>query len=309
MRLTLHIGATKTGSSAFQRHCARRRDALAEAGVLYPEQGLVSGAHHLVAACLHPTARGLHRAFFREIDRTGAEMLHQFAAEIIADAERAGAEDILLSSEYLWGAFPETFYEEWLAAFHGLEVRVLAVVRRQDDWAQSSYLQGVKNGLAESFPDWWARRSAQAHFGADFAAVLRPWAEALGPGNVRVLTYDDVVEGGDAVRALLAALDIDRLPLEAPTPDRVNPSPAAEVVDLLLAVNQSGMAEAAKTEIRSIILRDGPKRALGAPLEIIPDTEKLRLLNDAARANAYILATFLRDGRERLYARPWPVAG
>ncbi|MEL6365853.1 MAG: hypothetical protein AAFR11_13545 [Pseudomonadota bacterium] len=308
MRLVLHIGATKTGSSAFQRHCAAEAPALREAGLLYPDVGLAAGAHHLVAAAMHPTARGLHKAFFSSMDRSGPELLHQMAGEIIGAADRAGAEHILLSSEYLWGRFSDVFYEEWIAAFHGLDVEVVAIIRRQDEWAQSAYLQGVKNGLAEPFADWWARRSAQPPFGAQFDEVLRPWAERLGADAVTVLTYDDVVERGDAVRALLAALEIDDLPLAAGAPRVVNPSPAAGVVELLRTTNASSLPDAAKADIRRIVLKSGEHRPVGAPIDIIPNEEKLALLDEAKRANAYILQTFMRDGREKLFSKPWPAA-
>ena len=36
MRLVLHIGLEKTGTTSFQAFCAEHRPALAQSGVLYP---------------------------------------------------------------------------------------------------------------------------------------------------------------------------------------------------------------------------------------------------------------------------------
>jgi len=61
MKITVHIGSTKTGSSALQMHLAQAREGLREFGVLYPEFGTKSNAHHVLFAAAHPGAWGMHK--------------------------------------------------------------------------------------------------------------------------------------------------------------------------------------------------------------------------------------------------------
>ncbi|HJK96224.1 MAG TPA: hypothetical protein RMF84_03335, partial [Polyangiaceae bacterium LLY-WYZ-14_1] len=92
MRLVLHIGSTKTGSSALQTTLYRRREeVLAAARALYPAHGVVptAGAHHLLAAALHPNAWRMHADMIGE-DR--AAFFANTAAAIRAQVEATGAE-------------------------------------------------------------------------------------------------------------------------------------------------------------------------------------------------------------------------
>ena len=46
MKINLHIGHTKTGTSQFQYLMTQSKEKLKEIGVLYPEQGIKFNAHH-----------------------------------------------------------------------------------------------------------------------------------------------------------------------------------------------------------------------------------------------------------------------
>ena len=61
MKITVHIGSTKTGSSALQMHLYSARSALEDVGVCYPDMGVKSNAHHVLFASAHPGAWGMHR--------------------------------------------------------------------------------------------------------------------------------------------------------------------------------------------------------------------------------------------------------
>src|SRR5476649_287445 len=97
MRVVLHIGAQKTGSSAIQVGLARNRDALAKIGCLYPtadndktalQGGITSGNGMELAALLSPSQA--FAAHFKKLDQV---------ADIQNLARTKGIHSILYSSE------------------------------------------------------------------------------------------------------------------------------------------------------------------------------------------------------------------
>ena len=95
VKIVLHIGRHKTGSTAIQNFLFENRQVLLNRfGVLYPETGLIMGAHHLAAWSLQepltsPWALsiGFH------------EQAEELFPGIFQEAKTAGASTLLLSSE------------------------------------------------------------------------------------------------------------------------------------------------------------------------------------------------------------------
>jgi len=102
MRIILHMGQGKTGTTALQHMLAAARGALAERGVLYPEMAPGAVAHHLlIALCEGPDRLPPHVA----LPFGGAEATRRAALEglarIGAEAARTKPDLIVLSSETL----------------------------------------------------------------------------------------------------------------------------------------------------------------------------------------------------------------
>ena len=86
MRIILHIGVYKTGTTAVQSFLARNRSALAEQGVLYPESFTRFDAHHPL-----PWALGVgHR------DKDSSVRPDEVARAVLQEAESAKAETVIL---------------------------------------------------------------------------------------------------------------------------------------------------------------------------------------------------------------------
>lgn len=133
MKLILHVGMHKTGTSALQALLRSRKVELVRQGMLYPDHGQHhDGAHH-----------GLWHAL---ADRDHAAA---FVAEIFGEADAAGAavDTILLSSELLekLGADParRTTLDTLLDPFES--VVVVYFMRNQAEVIQSIFKQWVKD--------------------------------------------------------------------------------------------------------------------------------------------------------------------
>nr|WP_255720653.1 hypothetical protein [Acuticoccus kalidii] len=286
MRLILHIGSTKTGSSALQATLNARRDQLAEAGALYSAHGVAAGAHHLLAASIHPGAWQMHKD---ELPSDRAAYFDETVAAIKAEAEEKGADTIVVSSEYFWGSLPPTVYKAFADAFRPARFEVVAFIRRQDEWAMSSYLQAVKNGEARPFEEWFEKTLQRTNSGLHYFRVINRWAYFLDAEAVHVLRYGDVKENVYAAFCDTLGINVEtNIPLA-----RVNPSPTADGLALLLEINRSDADEAEKAKQRKQVM--GAHRASGSMSLLMTDTERDTIFKEAEVSDRLIATRFLKQ--------------
>ena len=284
MRLVLHIGSTKTGSSALQATLYARRAALHEVGVHYPTHGVSAGAHHLLAAAIHPGAWRMHA---HELPEDRDAYFRTTAAAILREARSAGAHTTLLSSEYLWGSLAPEIYKAFRDGFAGVDFEIVAYVRRQDEWATSSYMQAVKSGEPRDFATWFQATLMRLNSGLHYFRVINRWAWFLGAAKVHVLRYEDVRANVYAALCDTLGIDVDTtLP-----PSRVNPSPSVEGVELLLSINRSDLSVEAKRRERERVMRSYKADGVSAPT--MSEAEREAILNAAQRSDALIVRHFL----------------
>ncbi|MDD9945246.1 MAG: hypothetical protein OXU20_29655 [Myxococcales bacterium] len=304
MRVLIHIGSTKTGSSAFQAYCDSQRDALGRLGVLYPSVGVVDGAHHLLAAASHPTAHRMHADFFEQQNKPREKLFFEMASEIEAQAQQSGCHTLLLSSEYLWGVFPEEVYAAWRKAFAFAPIQVGALLRRPDNWVQSVYLQAVKNGQQQDFDTWYAQAKTVPRGGHDFYRVLRNWADITAEHEAHVLVYEDLVKTGRFCTSVLGSLceqasSSSALHEDNPTS---NPSPDLETLDLLLAVNRSDIPAETQKKLRNILMNRGSgRRAIGTDIDLLPLKQRLLILRDYIPSLENIVRDFRTQKQGKLF--------
>lgn len=146
MKLYLHVGSHKTGTTAIQHFAAAHRGELAARGLLYPGFDLVGNRpqrSHL------PLVRALHAPGSAENVR--AEQVPEFLDQVRRRSEDLGL-DVLLSAESLYRVNRST-RERLIGLLRSRlpehEVVPVAVLRRQDDLADSLYRNYVR---AETTP-------------------------------------------------------------------------------------------------------------------------------------------------------------
>jgi ubiquinone/menaquinone biosynthesis C-methylase UbiE len=148
MKILLHIGWHKTGSTAIQQFLHANRDAiLKRTGILYPLSGIHTVAHHLAAWSLHEP---LNNPWAKEIGFNGTP--EEVFGAIFEEARQTRAKAIILSSE-VFCSTSRYRISRLAGVLAGHEVRVVGYLRRQDEYVESAYKQAVKGHvrLAKKF--------------------------------------------------------------------------------------------------------------------------------------------------------------
>ena len=192
MRLVLHVGMAKSGSTAIQRGLQQLHDPLLAAGYLYPK-GLQTSHNQssLIVAAVPPEK--LPRYFLPRYEGQPDRIAHDFAQwidGIRAAAERHRPKALLMSGETLFElARPEQF-EKLAAVLRSLAdtIEIVAYLRRPSDFYFASVQQILR-------ADHRVRPLAPVAYRAPlegFAAIA---------DRLHVFKYDRALfPGGDALR-------------------------------------------------------------------------------------------------------------
>ncbi|ODS01225.1 hypothetical protein AUC68_12745 [Methyloceanibacter methanicus] len=177
--LLIHIGAGKTGTTSLQHFLWANRRALQRHGILYPDLGVVSGAHHLLSP---------HHPPFLDWKFISAK---DWAPDLYAKTKQRA----LISSELASNAAPDVIRPFAEHVNQHFNTKIVIYVRRQDHWMVAAYSQQVKAGTQRlDFP------SSLGHMfrGANLVGRMSVWIEAFGADNVIVRPYErGQLVGGD----------------------------------------------------------------------------------------------------------------
>jgi len=283
-RVILHIGSTKTGSSALQSCLYERRRALAEAGVLYSERGIAASAHHLLAGSIHPGAWRMHAGDLPE-DREAYFM--EQADAIKAQAAVMGSHTIVLSSEYFWGSYDPSVYRQFAAGFAGHPIEIVAFVRTPDEWTMSSYLQAVKSGESRDFDEWFSAVIHRWYSGIHAFRVIHRWDCFVSASKVSVVRYAEAKRNVYDAFCKVIGADVDT----AMPPKVVNPSPSPEGYRLLLELNRSDMPDADKANERRRIM--AAHRATSSSEPMMAEEKRAEILSLTRQSDRLLSKTYL----------------
>jgi hypothetical protein len=250
MRLCiLHIGSEKTGTSSIQKYFGQHRDALLHEGFWYPRTFSRAPGH----VHLEMSDAALDGSL------SAASPAGKAFAKELAEAERAGAANAVISSEFFHSQLRDAQPIERLRAFLGPHFEAFKIVyyaRRQDQMLASMHSTAVRG-------NWTTDRNAlsvydsKGHYYFDHFAVCRLWGSAFRPEQFDCRVYErDKLRGGDVVDDFSAAigldLDEDRAKIDA------NESLSLETMTALLLLNRSRHKD--NKEFRRKLIASGAKR-------------------------------------------------
>ena len=202
MHILLHIGQSKTGTSAIQENLTLNRAPLREAGVLYPSVtvggiSLEMYNHNSVADALV----GLSRYPNKTAD--------QYFDQFFDEAQRMGANHIILSAEHFFGGEPriwdvtdeKNYFSNYRAKIKtlaqylsGHKVTLLVYLRPQVDWLASAISHNIRieQLITSKNPVYCDDRQffEMAKPVLQYYRLIDTWANCLSPHEVIVIPYE-----------------------------------------------------------------------------------------------------------------------
>ena len=182
MKLVVHVGPHKTGTTALQLMLARNRNALGNAGICYPSSMTQHAGHHELSWSL----KGWNLRLLGTYD--GPESTTEILTTFMSEAKKAGASTLVLSSEDLslltideWDEFFSMTYD--ISAALNVVIDEVCVTwsrRSVPSSAQSIYSTLVLLGMTYDFA------SVDRHLREHFRNVLKRFARLRAPKEFRL---------------------------------------------------------------------------------------------------------------------------
>lgn len=197
MKLILHIGQSKTGTTSLQEFLRQNRAALREKGYLYPDY--VYNGFFLNTLNHNSLAEELCG-----LSRYPCLSVEEYFSQIKEQAASFDCHTIILSAESFFGA-PQIWRidEDFLSAhsrklhvlkeqISGYDLQIIAYLRRQEDWFDSAVAQVIRyDGLLGQQvyqDDEQLSELLEPHL--NYQALLQLWQDTLQPDKMCILPYE-----------------------------------------------------------------------------------------------------------------------
>lgn len=275
--LLIHIGTHKTGTTALQRFLVDNQGALAELNHRYVSAG-------------RPVGRYAQHDLARRADEEG----HERPWEKLAEEMRQRPEMVhLVSSEAFWNVDPASAraYSRDLG-----EIRIVAYLRRQDNFLESLYKHNVKLGASLSFEKFFDKRRKIG----DYLAVLEKWEAAFGRENLIVRPYDTPKGSIDLIADFLGLLGIDPAG-DFTRPPRSNSSPRLELVNVIRAANRTEDLRLNDRMFAELRQRNPAYARTG---DLLTLEQRARIINHYAEGNREVAARYFPEDAKAGFPPP-----
>lgn len=293
MRVILHIGTHKTGTTSIQEFCQGNRSHLASAGIDYPQTYLVPSRRYFGHHCLpwQLLGQGPDR-------RPWPDGLDDPLGDLRERVERDDAAAVLLSSENFCRLGSDGV-ERLRDALAGVRVDVMLYLRRQDLYLQSLYQTAVLHSGFEG-----DITSLAGSVELDYGPLVERWSDAFGADRLHLAAFEPAqLAGGDIVvdfHRRVAGLGLPQWPaLEALArpAERFNQGYPLEYVEALRWLRQTahdpGLEQAMQRLARALY------SAPGYPLGFLSAADAQALCARHQASNDLIARE--RLGRDRLF--------
>lgn len=317
MRFLLHIGQSKTGTSAIQAFLTLNRQALIERGVLYPalQKGSLSvdlGSHNAFADALS----GLSRYPYLSAD--------EYMSSFREQAERFGCHTILLSAEHFFGGEPRIWdiesaeqyfalYRAKLNKLHALigddPVEIIVYLRSIREWLASAVGQTVRTERLISKKRIYrndAQFLALARPVLDYSGLLDIWVSETKPDKITIIPYRrSQLLRGSSIADFLSRAGLDTFDFPYGSEDlQVNSSLTREWLEVKKRLNETPKSKTAERVaircLEDLSRTSGFSATYQLDRAIADDVTALEAEQDAALQRAFGVSVQSRQDRSNL---------
>jgi hypothetical protein len=180
MKILIHIGPHKTGTTAIQKCLFESGEQLARSAICYPEAGLAGYGHHVLANLLW-------RRAYRDAEQLFSEML--------SCAQAQGARVMVISSED-FSNLKLTGIAELSRITRPLDVDVICAQRQPIRQIYSWWQEEVKHGSSETFSNYIVNRfinNKKKRFTRP-DIFFSKWSRMFGRKSLNILKYRDGID-------------------------------------------------------------------------------------------------------------------
>ncbi|GLX81282.1 hypothetical protein [Thalassotalea eurytherma] len=215
--LYLHVGWSKTGTSAIQAALHSVADQLLAKGILYPKSVQWNDhSHHKFSLAFNATS-GYGSEFSAE----------QAMAHVVNEIKQTGAHSVLLSSELSPLYFNFANFKQFVSENFDT-VKVIFTVRRQSEFILSLFNQLIKDPKVRYPGTLFALSMSNMHT-MSYLPRINDWAQHVGDKNIHVIPYSKTV--------VQDFLDIFDVAGSAPENSSVNQSIPNELIQAIKLFN------------------------------------------------------------------------
>lgn len=246
----LHIGTSKTGTTFWQNFLFKNKEKLLENGFLFPLSGIpkrngVIGSPARYSQ--HNLAWILTKDKNKAFDPSGGDW-----KDVLREINSTKAKKIVISSEFF--SINLDFNEVSLVRDYlsDYEIKVIAYVRRQDDYFVSSYCQHIKSCKYEKDINTYILENK--HRG-NYRRLLEPWKNCFGNNNLILRVYErqKLSNQNSIIDDFCKLIDLKTSQTKLNYPQPHNLSPNIKVIKIMRFLNDvSGKMSVDKTKMRKL---------------------------------------------------------
>jgi hypothetical protein len=299
VKLYLHIGTEKTGTSSVQNFFGNNRELLARMGVLYPETPGNRNHTALAGAAQEISNRGaLRKTMNIKTDRDVEDLRVRLVEGLAAEYASRPFEKVVMSGEHCSSRLLSDAEVGWLKDIltsHFEKIYIIVYLRRQDDFLLSTYSTGVKSGSVRPL-DIPPMSIIKDRY--DYWNLISRWARAFGREQIFCRKFDrSALKSGDIVDDILDVIGIPVRP-DFDRPQDANESLDAETLEFLRLFNAHvpRFVDGSVNPIRANIIGLLSKMSEG-PLITLGDAELRRFMGYFEDSNRKVAEAYFGGAR------------
>lgn len=295
----IHIGRPKTGTTSIQKHLYANREALLSLGVLYPDIGIIDGAHHVIATSLLSNLP-------RMIESLPTEDEQVLQQQYLEQVKTHKPEKVVISSEFftiMTGPREEearqklkAFFQQ--APFQDSPITIISYFRNQPDHIESAFSQEVRNvALSRTINfDEFSHRFLSAKHSNYYWAVCQ-WAAVFGESSITVRPFErSQLAGGDAIADFLNVIGVSDSSGMLKANTEKNPSLSLQRIELMNAIAQFEIEDSDREKLSAAIQACPAVPSESVKQSMLGPEATQQIQRDYAESNAQLASRFL--GRE-----------